>query len=757
MFKEVMDFKSIFLKIIKTGIILTLFTPLVLIPFGFSSSGFSKTVFFRSLIEIIFVFYLLLVFLDSKYLPRISALLLAVSCFVTVLILTSFTGINFYRSFWGDLLRGEGVILHLHLLVFFLVLISIFRRKEQWLKLFKITVVVSAISSFAGILQKLDIFSFYGLGLPNRISGTWVNPDFFAFYIILVIFLGVFVLASEKEKNWRFVWISILVLNFFTLILSGTRAAWLGMGTGMIFLFCFWFFGFSKITPKKRKLILLGILFLSIFSLLIILNQERLYLAENPYFRRVISTFDWTSNSVQSRIDVWRIAIRAWEDRPVFGWGLESFGFVFGKYFKADYFRHIPENIHFDRPHNKILGLAATTGILGVLSYLSIFFVGFYLLVKAYKFRPVSSSILGAFLISFFVQNLFCFDTIGAYLIFYLVGGFINNHLSLFKRRELFSKLSPGIIRNTLRKERIFFKRKFFLGLKIILVALLAFLSLVTFYCLNFRPTAIGLTYVKAKKLEAGNFSKAFSQYKNIITKDTIFEKDFREKVAFELLGRIRSGRALKSEKKEIIKTLSDLKLFFQKRLEKPDKAQFSYYLLITQIDEEIYLFTGEAAALQELEEVSKVALSFNNQRPEFYRILGKAKIFQGNYAEGEKYFRKALNLSSGSIQDEINFYQYLGVAYSMVGDRLKAAENFKEALKREFALVKADSGSFRKDPESTIALVQMLMRFYYQDVQDSATCRQLYQRAKRAYPAYQEQLQDNFEKLTGAEGEKQR
>ena len=193
-----MNYERILLKAIKFGIILALFTPLILGRFGLTLSAYPKAVFFRSLIEIIFIFYLLLISLNRKYLPKISLLFLAISIFIGSLILTSFTGVNFHRSFFGDPERTVGVILYLHLFVFFLILISVFREKKEWFKLFEITVIVSGISSLAGILQKLNVFSFYGLSLPQRISGTLSNPDFFAPYIVLSIFLAFFLLLKSN-------------------------------------------------------------------------------------------------------------------------------------------------------------------------------------------------------------------------------------------------------------------------------------------------------------------------------------------------------------------------------------------------------------------------------------------------------------------------------------------------------------------------------------------------------------------------------
>jgi len=406
---------------IKVGVILILLTPLVLGPFGLSLSNYPKTIFFRTLVEIIFVFYLLLVFFDPKYLPKISILVLAVSLYAGVLLLTSFLGFNFFRSFFGDLYRVEGVILYLHLLTFFLIIISIFPKKEDWFLFFKITAIVSAFSSFAGILQKLGIFQFYGLGLPGRISGTWTNPDFFGPYIVLTIFLGIIVLLDEKNKNWRAIWASILILNFITLILSGTRASWIGFGIGIVFL--------VLLNRRKRKIILLGALGFVLLVLLLVLNQEKLSLAENVLFQRAVSIFDIETLLKSSRLPVWQTAIRAWEERPIFGWGPESFSYLYDKYFKASYLQSIPKNINFDRPHNKILEVMTSSGVIGLLSYLLIFSAIFFCLYRARKKNPVLILILTAFFISYFVQNLFCFDTIGTYLLFFLVLGFINNNL----------------------------------------------------------------------------------------------------------------------------------------------------------------------------------------------------------------------------------------------------------------------------------------------------------------------------------------
>ena len=148
-----MKYETFLLKGIKIGVFAILFTPLIIGAIGLTLSAYPKAVFFRTLVEAVFILYLLLVFFNSRYLPKISPLVLVSCGFVGVLVFTSLTGINPYRSFFGDPERAEGVILHLHLLAFFLVIISVFNQKKEWLKLFKITVFVSGLSSLAGVLQ----------------------------------------------------------------------------------------------------------------------------------------------------------------------------------------------------------------------------------------------------------------------------------------------------------------------------------------------------------------------------------------------------------------------------------------------------------------------------------------------------------------------------------------------------------------------------------------------------------------------------
>lgn len=725
-----MEQKLIFL--IKTGVILILFTPLVLGPFGLSLSNYPKTVFFRTLVEIIFIFYLLLIFFNSKHLPRFSPLVLVYSAFVGILIISSFFGINFYRSFWGDLHRAEGLIFHLHLLVFFLILISIFPKKDDWLLFFKLTVIVSGLSSLAGMLQKAGLASFYGLGLPSRISGTFTNPDFFAPYIVLAIFIGIFLLVKEKKKNGKIFWTAILILDSLVLIFSGTRAAWIGFVAGMIFLFLVWFFSSLTINQKKRKLVLFSVLVFAIFVLLMILNQDRLSLSENFLFQRAFSIFNIDTLFSSNRVPVWEIALDAWKDRPILGWGLESFGFLFDKYFKADFLKYVPENTYFDRPHNKVLEVMVNSGIFGIVSYLSIFLVIFYLLIKLRKSNPIASLVFSAFFISYFIQNLFCFDTIGSYLLSILVIGFIDN----------IYKSGPEGRGKFLSSDNF---KKF---LKIVLIFPLICLSLVVFYEINIKTTLACRAFVRGSGLEQKDLKRSFLEYKQGINKNTIFDKDFRWELVGRMIVFLENVKMPKEIEGEIMETLFNLKPLLEKDLEKPDRRYLENRELLARINERIYLFSGYLNALSEMENISKKGLNFNNQKPEFYRLLGTVRIFQNNYSEGEAFFQKSFELSPGGFQEKSELYKNLGLVYFKKGNKQKAAENFKKALDIEFVLQKFNKDISPREAESILGFAEELARLYYQELNDLETCRQIYNKAMEVFPVYKKKLQFDLEML---------
>ena len=83
--------------------------------------------------------------------------------------------------------------------------------------------------------------------------------------------------------------------------------------------------------------------------------------------KRVVSIVEFDKGSSKTRFQIWQAAIDAIEDRPVFGFGADTFRLVFPKYKPAEYVADAGYLSVADNVHNYPLQLAAGIGIPGML------------------------------------------------------------------------------------------------------------------------------------------------------------------------------------------------------------------------------------------------------------------------------------------------------------------------------------------------------------------------------------------------------
>ena len=699
-----MKLEKYFLSIIKIGIYLILLTPLVLAPVGLTLSAFPKAVFFRSLVEIIFIFYLLLLVLNRKYLPKFSPITWAVLAFVSVLLLTSITGVNPFRSFFGDAERAGGVILYIHFLIFFLIISGIGLSKKDWFNIFKTAVGVSGLVSFAAVLQKLGVWNFYGVSLPNRVSGTLSNPDFFGPYAVLSIFLTVFVLLIEKKKDLRITWFGILGLHLLGLVLSRTRGAWVAFGMALTFSFFIWFFKYSVSHVWRKRIIFLA-LFLSLLLFFLVVNKESI---DNSLLKRALSVFDF---SFGSRGDVWEIAFQAWKEKPVLGWGPESFSYLFSKYFKADYLSEIPEGMYFDYAHNKVFNLMAATGLMGLFSWLFVLGTAFYFLVKKTFIRKEFSLIFSGFLVAYFFQSLSVFDTISIYLLLFLALAFISR----FYAQERGVRVGKKAI--------------------VVLAPILIVASLASFYYLNARSVIAASYFPKYFFYEKENPMEAVEGYKRGAEKGVIFRKDFEIVTVERGLILIEDKR---TKQKEITSLISSLTPVLEKYLENQDRRYHNVYGFLARTYENNYLYYGKD--LEKMESVLKKAIGFNNQRPEFFRLMGELELIKGNAEKADHYFKKSSSLRPDPFLEKTYYYRDWGKALVKLERYEEAASYLEKAINRLYIL--------RKVKQEDLKFFEFTGQFFCKDLKNRNKCEDVFEKMEEIAPRYRGLIQRKFEFL---------
>lgn len=175
---------------------------------------------FRFLIEISFVAWVALAFLDPAFRPKKSILFYSYSLFLVVICIANIFGANPYFSFFGNFERMEGWFTHLHLFLYFTVLYSVYKSETDWLRMLGwFTAGAIAVSSDA-IMQlfgqkEFFLTKFLGekvttfvntvypthMGGGLRLDSTLGNAAYYGIYALFFVFISA--ILAVKSNKWK--------------------------------------------------------------------------------------------------------------------------------------------------------------------------------------------------------------------------------------------------------------------------------------------------------------------------------------------------------------------------------------------------------------------------------------------------------------------------------------------------------------------------------------------------------------------------
>jgi O-antigen ligase/tetratricopeptide (TPR) repeat protein len=410
----------------------------VLVPLVFWSGVLfsytpTKTILFRTLIEIAAIFWIPLIIWHPEYRPKRSLLTIAVSVFFSILVLTALTGQNFRMSFWSGYERMLGIWTYLHIYVFFLMLVSVVRTKKDWHRIFSLLVGAAFLVSGIGIVE-----SFSDSG---RITSTIGNAAFLAAYLALALVLAAWLFVQTWSSIiYRILYIGVIVVMTWALYLTEARASIIGVLAGI---FCvFGIIAFTKteafgntfFAPRLLKRGVIAIILVGILG-----GIGALFFGspstEEGTLGRLAAIRNLTDRTIEARLLTWQVTWEGWKEKFLLGWGVENYAILFDKHYDARMYNQEP---WFDRAHNVVLDIGATTGIIGFLAYLGIFVMAVMLLWRAFQQKSIDFSTYSlsiAFLIVYLTQGMFTFDTLNSYVVVFGVLAYISS-LSLLSEKD---------------------------------------------------------------------------------------------------------------------------------------------------------------------------------------------------------------------------------------------------------------------------------------------------------------------------------
>lgn len=265
------------------------------------------------------------------------------------------------KAFFGEARRAEGFFsLFSYAALFFFS--QDFLKEERWRRIALISLILAGtIVAAYGVLQAagLEILPRDSIRFNwDRSFSTIGNPVFLGSFLLLLLPLPLYFFPQAGAVGKIFSAAASLFF-FAALILTGSRGAWLGL----LFLLGL-FFSLQKNRFLRRTFFATAIVLFIFLALYV--NFSGMSFSE-----RIEQAFsDSAGNTLLQRFYIWRTALVPFFERPLFGWGPDSFGDAFPQNAGEESLKTFGSFVYVDKAHNDLLQVGVTLGFVGLMAYL---------------------------------------------------------------------------------------------------------------------------------------------------------------------------------------------------------------------------------------------------------------------------------------------------------------------------------------------------------------------------------------------------
>ena len=296
--------------------------------------------------------------------------------------------------------------------VFAWVMFYVLKKDQNTNHIKNAILVAGIISVIYGLLQFFHLDIFDRQAIHHRISGFHKNPYSYAGQLIIFVFFFLSLLSESKNKLF---YLLLLTCTIFCVLNSSERAVIFGIAIAIVIYFCL-----KKVSTKNIFLIS-GLTLISLI-LTAIFNHTVLNRIRNVFF-------PGKNIKPNSRLKLWGIAIALWKKNMLFGAG--TFPKIYHE--TSDLFTFKI----WTHAHNVYLQILVTNGILGLISYLYLFYSFIRVLLWNLSKSKYSSCLI-SIIIAFFIEGIFEYfwgDSEVKYLLLYF-SGFVFGYLAMLSLKE---------------------------------------------------------------------------------------------------------------------------------------------------------------------------------------------------------------------------------------------------------------------------------------------------------------------------------
>ncbi len=315
-------------------------------------------------------------------------------------------------------------------LILYLSTRALCRTAEDGRRLLAGAVVAAALSSVYAIIQAVrldpaawtDISAFMDRARP---FGMFGHANYLAAYLVMTgPLIALFLLRAVLRRRWGAAVTLALValLAGAAVVASLSRAAWLAGGAAVVVLGVGWF----AAGCRRSAFVLAGLACAAVVAGAVCWAVAD---ASGGGLASGVGERLGRVGDGAGRWQIWRAAADLFRDRPLTGWGTDTFQIAFGKHRPADY-ADAEWDVTPTRAHNVVLHVLATQGLLGGAAA-AVLAAGLGLaVVRAWRRsapadRPTVVAVAAA-LTAFVAQDVFGFTVVGCGSLFVVAAGLLS-------------------------------------------------------------------------------------------------------------------------------------------------------------------------------------------------------------------------------------------------------------------------------------------------------------------------------------------
>ena len=621
---------------------------------------------FRIIVEMVAGGWLALAISNPAYRPKRTWLLWAFTLFIAVMAVADIFSIYPHKSFWSNYERMEGWVTLAHLFVMFVVMQSMLTTEKLWRQWWHTSLSVSFIVALIGFAQLA------GLETINqgqeRIDARLGNATYLGVYMLFHVFIAAFYLARawidrpQYRSSYAFLYGVVIVSDALVLFYSATRGAILGLFGGAMLAALI----LIILAPRSRVAWRAGsaiVGLLIVVGLFWMVSDQKWIENVEPLYRLSIIGQEGIPDA---RAMNWGMALEGFKERPIFGWGQESYSAVFDKYYDPGMYAQEP---WFDRVHNIFFDWLVAGGILGLLAYLSLHAFALTLVWRKDAFAPYERAILTGLLAAYFFYLLFTFDNITSYILFIALLAFIAARATqdgrpLFESRTLVRSALPYTALGAL-----------------ILVS-------VTVWEVNADAIRQNRTLIRAISPQPTGVQANLEIFKLAVAYDSVGNQEVREQFSQAATGIVGAQDVPVALKQEFVQAA--LTSMQELADEAPRNARFPLFLGI---------LLNQAGAYADAKTALEKAHELSPEKQSILYELGLNAFARGQNDEAVTYFKNAYELATENLQAK----RFLAIALIRAERDAEADVLLRElvdvdgAIDNRLASALASRGQFQK------------------------------------------------------------